>query len=41
MGAKTTVNDLTPGTCYYFQNRPILSNHEIAEWSQSVKIRVR
>jgi hypothetical protein len=39
--SKTTVSDLTPGLVYYFQNRRIQPNHEKAEWSQSVKIRVR
>jgi len=39
--SRTTVSDLTPGLVYYFQNRRILPNQEKAEWSQSVKIRVR
>ena len=39
--AKTTVENLTLGTVYSFQNRMMLVNNEKSEWSQSVKIRVR
>jgi len=39
--AKATVNNLTSGTVYYFQNRRMLPNGEKTEWSQSVKIRVK
>ena len=39
--SKTTVENLTLGTVYSFQNRRMLVNNEKSEWSQSVKIRVR
>jgi hypothetical protein len=39
--SKTTVNDLTPGTLYYFQNRRLLANDEKTEWSPSISVRVR
>jgi hypothetical protein len=39
--SKVTVNDLTSGTVYYFQNRRMLPNNEKSDWSQSIKIRVR
>lgn len=39
--SKTTVNRLTSGLVYYFQNRRLMSNDEKTDWSQSVKIRVR
>jgi hypothetical protein len=39
--SKTSITGLTPGTVYFFQNRRILANSEISEWSQSVKIRAK
>ena len=39
--SKTTVKGLAPGTLYFFQNRRMLTNGEITEWSQSIQHRVR
>jgi len=39
--SQTMVEDLTPGAVYYFQNRPILSGKLSAEWSQTIKLRIR
>jgi len=39
--SQTMAEDLTSGAIYYFQNRPILSGRPAAEWSQSVKLRIR
>jgi len=39
--SQTMVEDLTSGAVYYFQNRPILSGRHAAEWSQSIKLRIR
>ena len=41
LSAKNEVEGLIPGQVYYFQNRPILANGEVSEWTQSVKFRVR
>jgi hypothetical protein len=40
-GAKTTVNDLTPGDVWYFRNRPILKKGIKGDWSDWIIIRVR
>lgn len=39
--SKTTVKGLTPGVLYLFQNRRMLTNDEVTEWSQSIQHRVR
>jgi len=39
--SQTMVEDLTSGAVYYFQNRPIHSGNLVAEWSQSIKLRIR
>lgn len=38
--SQNTVEDLTPGAVYYFQNKPILSGRSVAEWSQAIKLRI-
>jgi hypothetical protein len=40
-GAKTTVNDLTPGDVWYFRSRPILKKGIKGDWSDWIIIRVR
>jgi len=39
--AKTTVNNLTSGMVYYFQNRQMLTKGEKTEWSAIVKIKAK
>jgi hypothetical protein len=38
--SQTTVDDLIPGTVYFFQNKPILSGNDTTDWSQIIKLRI-
>jgi hypothetical protein len=39
--SQTMVEDLTSGAVYYFQNKPILWGRQAADWSQSIKLRIK